>query len=103
MRLISTLSASLALLIPHVASQALAEPPGNQVYIGFWVATEEGDTPLKLNERVGFNQSVFQIAQTLPQPAYNWVTARLHGIGDLTDLPGRRRSSTCLANRADLH
>lgn len=57
-----------------LAQSALHEQ--NLVYYGAWVDPDLGyqDSPWKYNQRLGYNASVFQIAQTMPLPAYNYTT-----------------------------
>ncbi|PLW41636.1 hypothetical protein PCASD_05401 [Puccinia coronata f. sp. avenae] len=55
-------------------SRALNER--DQVYFGIWPNSDKGysDTPALINQRLGFNSSVFQIAQLIPLPLYNYTT-----------------------------
>ncbi len=52
---------------------ALHEPPDGQVYLGAWLATNDsapgandGDRPIKFNQRMGWKAGVFQYAQNMP-------------------------------------
>lgn len=57
-----------------VDAQALHEQDG--IYFGAWVDPQPGfsDTPFAYNQRLGRNASVFQIAQSMPLPPYNYNT-----------------------------
>ncbi|KAL8286187.1 hypothetical protein RQP46_004675 [Phenoliferia psychrophenolica] len=70
--------AALASLSTPVAAQTTArfEPPGNQVLFGAWIDTQEGylDTPSLFNQRIGYNVPVYQIAQEIPLPKYNYTS-----------------------------
>lgn len=59
---------------PGPIPRALNEHDG--VYFGVWPDTAHGfsDTPAMINQRLGFNTSVFQIAQLIPLPPYNYTT-----------------------------
>lgn len=59
---------------PTARAQALHEQ--DLIYYGAWVDPDLGyqDSPWKYNQRLGLNASVFQIAQTMPLPAYNYTT-----------------------------
>ncbi|KAA1088852.1 hypothetical protein PGTUg99_032464 [Puccinia graminis f. sp. tritici] len=59
---------------PSAPPRALNEHDG--VYFGIWPDTAHGfsDTPAMINQRLGFNTSVFQIAQLIPLPTYNYTT-----------------------------
>lgn len=52
------------------------EPAGNQVLFGAWIDTQVGyaDSPIKFNQRIQQNTAVFQIAQDIPLPKYNYTT-----------------------------
>jgi len=71
----------LLLLLPLLHS-VLAQLPSralnerDQVYFGIWPNSDHGysDTPAIINQRLGFNTSVFQIAQVIPLPPYNYTT-----------------------------
>jgi len=68
---------ALALALGSSVSQAaMFEPPGSQVLMGSWIDTQQGyeDTPELTNERIGRLLPVYQIAQEIPLPAYDWVT-----------------------------
>ncbi|POW12626.1 hypothetical protein PSTT_04268 [Puccinia striiformis] len=75
----------LALSIITVGAQDPAPAPQralnerDQVYFGIWPDSGPGhsDTPALINQRLGFNASVFQIAQVIPLPTYNYTT----GVG----------------------
>ncbi|GAA5955194.1 hypothetical protein JCM8115_001879 [Rhodotorula mucilaginosa] len=58
---------------------AMYEPPEGQVMLGFWFdpANPYNDRPSIINEKLGNNVPVFQIAQPIPLPPYNWTT----GVG----------------------
>lgn len=65
-----------ATLFSPLIAQNLNEPPDGKVYFGAWLDTADsaagaldGDRPVKFNQRMGFNASVFQYAQDLPIPA----------------------------------
>ncbi|KAK4057668.1 hypothetical protein OIO90_001316 [Microbotryomycetes sp. JL221] len=62
--------------VPLMASAAPAEPPGNQVMFGAWLDPADGydDRPIYFNTKLQQNVAVFQIAQDIPLPPYNWVT-----------------------------
>ncbi|GAA5899065.1 hypothetical protein JCM6882_004606 [Rhodosporidiobolus microsporus] len=55
---------------------AMFEPPEGQILFGMWFdpADPYYDTPSLVNERLGFNVPVFQLAQAIPRPAYNYTT-----------------------------
>ncbi|SCZ90202.1 BZ3500_MvSof-1268-A1-R1_Chr1-3g01836 [Microbotryum saponariae] len=69
----------LALGAAPVTRAARYEPPGNQVLFGAWFdpATGYSDTPDVFNQRLGQNVPVFQLAQEIPLPPFNYVT----GVG----------------------
>ncbi|GAA95168.1 glycoside hydrolase family 26 protein [Mixia osmundae IAM 14324] len=64
----------LALIKPVAAQSALYEPAGEGVLFGAWLNTSSGDVPTAFNARLGYNASVFQIAQQIPMLAYNYTT-----------------------------
>ncbi|GAA5923770.1 uncharacterized protein JCM15063_003757 [Sporobolomyces koalae] len=55
---------------------ALAEPAGNQVMLGFWFDSADPyhDSPSIINSKLGYNVPVFQMAQAIPLPKYNYTT-----------------------------
>ncbi|KAM0755405.1 glycoside hydrolase [Meredithblackwellia eburnea MCA 4105] len=55
---------------------ATFEPPGNQILFGAWIDSQAGysDRPASFNQRLGYNVPVYQIAQTIPLPPYNYTT-----------------------------
>lgn len=59
-----------------ILGQQLALNERNQVYFGMWTDPDRGysDTPSSLIQRLGLNVSVFQIAQQIPLPKYNYTT-----------------------------
>jgi len=61
-------------VLAQLPSRALNER--DQVYFGIWPNSDHGysDTPAIINQRLGFNTSVFQIAQVIPLPPYNYTT-----------------------------
>ncbi|KAK4699021.1 hypothetical protein P7C70_g7244, partial [Phenoliferia sp. Uapishka_3] len=67
--------ATIASLASTVEAAAF-EPPGDQVLFGAWLDTQSGyhDTPSLFNQRLGYNVPVFQIAQDIPLPPYNYTT-----------------------------
>ncbi|GAA5858385.1 hypothetical protein JCM8547_004673 [Rhodosporidiobolus lusitaniae] len=76
--LATTAAAALALVassVPQVQGAAF-EPPGNQVLLGMWFdpADPYYDSPATINQKLGYNVPVFQIAQSIPLPAYNYTT-----------------------------
>ncbi|POY71229.1 hypothetical protein BMF94_5541 [Rhodotorula taiwanensis] len=58
---------------------AMFEPPAGQVMLGFWFdpASPYNDRPALVNEALGYNVPVFQVAQPIPLPPYNYTT----GVG----------------------
>ncbi|GAA5975084.1 hypothetical protein JCM11641_000025 [Rhodosporidiobolus odoratus] len=91
----NTLVAAAALAsvaLPQVAQAALYEPAGDQVMLGMWFdpADPYYDTPAAINQKIGFNFPVFQIAQSIPLPAYNYTT----GAGGAAPENMIERSST---------
>ncbi|GAA6041634.1 hypothetical protein JCM8097_007782 [Rhodosporidiobolus ruineniae] len=74
----SVVSAALAvtLLGATAAAQAPFEPAGSQVLFGMWFdsSTEYGDSPSAINQKLGFNVPVFQMAQVIPRLPFNYVT-----------------------------
>lgn len=83
---LGAMALGLAASIPGVMA-APYEPPGNQVLFGAWIDTQVGysDTPIKFNQRLRQNTPVFQIAQDIPLPKYNYTTgsggAALENVG----------------------
>ncbi|GAA6064204.1 hypothetical protein JCM10212_001617 [Sporobolomyces blumeae] len=70
-------TASLCLgLGAHSARAALAEPDGNQVMLGFWFDSADPyhDSPSIINSKLGYNVPVFQMAQSIPLPKYDYTT-----------------------------
>ncbi|GAA5861372.1 hypothetical protein JCM3774_000227 [Rhodotorula dairenensis] len=71
---------ALALAVAGTAisavNAAMYEPPAGQVMLGFWFdpADPYQDRPAIINEKLGNNVPVFQIAQPIPLPPYNWTT-----------------------------
>ncbi|KAG0146197.1 hypothetical protein CROQUDRAFT_715707 [Cronartium quercuum f. sp. fusiforme G11] len=63
-------------LIKFTIPQQTALNERSQVWFGIWTNPESGysDTPSTFNKRIGFNVSVFQIAQVIPLPKYNYTT-----------------------------
>ncbi|GAA5882807.1 hypothetical protein JCM16303_002468 [Sporobolomyces ruberrimus] len=55
---------------------ALAEPAGNQVMLGFWFDSADPyhDSPSIINQKLGYNVPVFQMAQAIPLPKYDYTT-----------------------------
>ncbi|GAA5836199.1 hypothetical protein JCM11251_007392 [Rhodosporidiobolus azoricus] len=68
--------AAVAALGATAVNAAPFEPPDGQVLFGMWFdpADPYFDTPVQVNERLGFNVPVFQLAQAIPRPAFNWTT-----------------------------
>lgn len=68
-----TLSLFFSINFQSAFAQQLALNERSQVWFGMWTNPEKGysDTPDLLNRRLGFNVSVFQLAQLLPLPKYN--------------------------------
>ncbi|GAA5846837.1 hypothetical protein JCM9279_004460 [Rhodotorula babjevae] len=86
-------AACVALASVTVASaQALFEPPGDQVMLGFWYDSADPyyDTPAIINEKLGNNVPVFQLSQQIPLPAFNYTT----GAGGAAPESLIERSST---------
>ncbi|BGP12272.1 hypothetical protein JCM10213_000033 [Rhodosporidiobolus nylandii] len=88
--------AAVALLAATAAVPAAVaapfEPPGNQVMLGMWFdpADPYYDTPAAINQKLGFNVPVYQIAQPIPLPPYNYTT----GAGGVAPENMIERSST---------
>lgn len=64
---------ALTSLLPNALSQAVNVPPDGKHYLGAWLDTvdsrpgaNDGDRPVKLNERMGFNMPIFHYAQNIP-------------------------------------
>lgn len=68
------LTLSQLTFLSNAQDLALNERP--QVWFGIWTNPEHGysDTPDTFNRRLGINASVFQIAQLIPLPKYNYTT-----------------------------
>ncbi|KAK4055104.1 hypothetical protein OIV83_000384 [Microbotryomycetes sp. JL201] len=60
---------------PLLATAAPGEPPGDQVIFGAWLDPADGynDRPAFFNRQLQQNVAVFQIAQDIPLPPYNWI------------------------------
>lgn len=79
MRSIASIAAvaSLAVLGGVTTTRAApAEPQGNQVMLGFWFDSADPyhDSPSIINQKLGYNVPVFQMAQAIPLPRYNYTT-----------------------------
>ncbi|GAA5954071.1 hypothetical protein JCM21900_005398 [Sporobolomyces salmonicolor] len=81
----STLKSTLATLAAAVTVAGLGvttaraapyEPAGDQVLLGMWFDSAEpySDSPSRINNNLGYNVPVFQIAQAIPLPKYNYTT-----------------------------
>ncbi|GAA6010200.1 hypothetical protein JCM10207_005663 [Rhodosporidiobolus poonsookiae] len=80
-RTASTLSkcaagAALCCLGVTAVQAAQFEPPGDQILLGMWFdpADPYYDTPSLINTNLGYNVPVFQLAQEIPLPPYNYTT-----------------------------
>ncbi|GAA6009635.1 uncharacterized protein JCM10292_002221 [Rhodotorula paludigena] len=67
--------AALAAVAP-VHAQVRGEPNDGQVMLGFWFDSADPyhDTPSIINEKLGVNVPVFQMAQSIPLPPFNYTT-----------------------------
>ncbi|GAA5956278.1 hypothetical protein JCM3765_005615 [Sporobolomyces pararoseus] len=72
----SGLALTLLSAITPTTRAAPAEPEGNQVMLGFWFDSADPyhDTPSIINSKLGYNVPVFQMAQAIPLPKYNYTT-----------------------------
>ena len=67
---------SLFALLVFCASTLAVEPvpPTGTHYVGIWPDLSAMDTPAAINARLGLDTPVFQFAQEIPLPAYDYVT-----------------------------
>lgn len=74
--MLTSFLAAAALSTTSIVHAFSPDPGQGKMYIGMWPDIAEGfyDTPAAANARLGINFPVFQLAQTIPLPAYNWDT-----------------------------
>jgi hypothetical protein len=66
---------------------SLPEPPIGKLYFAAWLDTEDslpgandGDRPIKFNQRLGFNSSSFQYAQNLPVDTFTFPIEQIEDL-----------------------
>ena len=70
-----------------IGVQAINEPPAGKRYFAAWVDSAnlpngtEGDRPVKINRRLGFNISAFHFGQNLPVTDYEFPEEQIYATG----------------------
>ncbi|KAI8927685.1 glycoside hydrolase superfamily [Entophlyctis helioformis] len=85
-RLIATVAA--AALATTAAAQNVNEPPNGRLYLGAWLDTADsapgvgdGDRPVRMDQRLGFNLSSFQYAQNIPIDTFPFPIEQVEATG----------------------
>ena len=70
---LTTVLLSILLIFTQSTNSVILEAPKDKVWFSAWVnvtdsyeGAGDGDTPVKFNQRMGFNASMFQFGQSLP-------------------------------------
>lgn len=87
--LTTTLLSILFLIFTQTTNSVILEAPKDKVWFGAWVnitdsyeGAGDGDSPVKFNQRMGFNASMFQFGQPLPNPDGDKLKFPYNLVGD---------------------